>query len=102
MKDIVNIGVIHIHVALRDQKDPLIAEHRLLERSDGFLAADVKMQHHLRKNHQPAKRQHRQADRLHAVLFRLGQCLFLLHPAPIRKARAGPLVLYLNGAVFAT
>ena len=76
MINIVNRGIIHIHIALRDQKNALILRHGLLKRRNRFFAAHIKMQHHMRKDHQPPQRQHRQADRLCFILFRLSQCLF--------------------------
>ena len=76
MINIINGRVIHIHIALRDQKNALVFLHGLIERRNGFLAPRIKMQNHMREDHQPAQRQHRQADRLRVFLFRLSQCLF--------------------------
>lgn len=43
MINIVNRGIIHIHIALRDQKNALILRHGLLKRRNGFFAAHIKM-----------------------------------------------------------
>lgn len=45
MINIVNRGIIHIHIALRDQKNALILRHGLLKRRNRFFAAHIKMQH---------------------------------------------------------
>ena len=93
MVDVVDAGVIHVDIPLRDQEDALILHHGALKRGDGLLSAHVKVEHHMRKDHQPAQRQHRQGDRLRAFLFRLGQIQFLLACRPV-FVRLGPMFSY--------
>ena len=56
-------------IGLRDDKDQPICIQRSLDRENGFLPADVKLQHHARKHDKPAYSENRHCSQLWAVCW---------------------------------
>ncbi len=56
--------LVDVRAALRDEQDLAPAFHRDVERAHGLLAADEQRNHHVRKHHHVAQRQHRQLDEI--------------------------------------
>ena len=56
MEHVVHRRIIHVHIVLCRQEDAAVIRHSPVQRLDRFFPAHIKMQDHMRKYHQSAKR----------------------------------------------